>query len=935
MKKTTGKVVSLVLALALVVTSFSATFAFAATKSVTGTVSSTDHDDEIYLANGSGENNSVDLKSWINPELDTKDHQDVSTDVDITAISHVSGDSLVKWKIDEPSDGDAQLTVKSTTKDGTEVISVLYESTYTNDDGDDVTVKARKNFTVHVLDADSIVIGKVYDSGAADFQQTGDDSRKGKEMEAPSSFAQTAYSYKYVGVYKVVKDSGSAMATYVPVPVTTKSSGITATSASDVYNISISGDDVYYGADTSIGSAAVNTAIGNDAGTGNVTPLILKVGKRSNRANDAGVSNVTVTVKKLVAETGTSPVTYKASTDSADKYTLKTKIEKKVDVAASTLAGVTKFTIEKSSGNTILKDTTGVVDQTLKVTDTEIVFPTTTLNVNADEGSVKKISGTVGDLAINDDATVGSVDIDEGIVSVDGGKVGDITTSGAAGDVTVSSGKAGNIDTTDATTDTVVVNGGTVGTIDSDSLVTVNSTDEDTTISTGKITALTVDVFADEANVSIAGITATDDGSEFTIKGEKASVGAVDFDYYDTALNLGDDDDAFTGTIAAPVNAIDGKIVTENEDTVATVTGTVNVDTVTVGSDTKLALPGDVTVGSVDGDGALTIQAGKLYVSDSVSGTTLKLSDTTLAAGTTVFKADSDTVDVDDFNTFGFTLAKTEGSSVDTFKIDSINFAGVVIDQSTANVAVGYSKTFTAVAYPTGTSLPAGSTIVWDFDGSDDVFNVTTSGNTATVTVKALDSTFASENKGTLTATLNDADGYEMDDYEAATSTVTAIAVPEATSDTTSNVSVAKGASYTFKITSTTAPSFGVGTAGVFTVALASHTGNDYFYKITATGNVGASTGIYLNGTKLLVASVKSAFTVDTTKDVTVKGSYTLKVTSAATPTLGVGTAGVFNAQFVTKTGNDYFYKLTSVGAVGTKAGIFVDGTKVFVATVG
>ena len=38
MRKATGKVVSLVLALALVVTSFSSTFAFAATKSETATV---------------------------------------------------------------------------------------------------------------------------------------------------------------------------------------------------------------------------------------------------------------------------------------------------------------------------------------------------------------------------------------------------------------------------------------------------------------------------------------------------------------------------------------------------------------------------------------------------------------------------------------------------------------------------------------------------------------------------------------------------------------------------------------------------------------------------------------------------------------------------------------------------------------------------------
>ena len=96
MKKITGKVVSLVLALALVVTSFSGTFAFASTKSVSGTVSDTDND-EIYLVNGNDTNKNVTklMADWINPTLDTKDHQDVD-DLEISAISHASGDSLVQ-----------------------------------------------------------------------------------------------------------------------------------------------------------------------------------------------------------------------------------------------------------------------------------------------------------------------------------------------------------------------------------------------------------------------------------------------------------------------------------------------------------------------------------------------------------------------------------------------------------------------------------------------------------------------------------------------------------------------------------------------------------------------------------------------------------------------------------------------------------------------
>ena len=53
MKKATGKVVSLVLALALVITSFSATFAFAATETGEATIHVDSHK-ELYLANTNG-----------------------------------------------------------------------------------------------------------------------------------------------------------------------------------------------------------------------------------------------------------------------------------------------------------------------------------------------------------------------------------------------------------------------------------------------------------------------------------------------------------------------------------------------------------------------------------------------------------------------------------------------------------------------------------------------------------------------------------------------------------------------------------------------------------------------------------------------------------------------------------------------------------------
>lgn len=927
MKKITGKVVSLVLALALVVTSFSANFAFASTKkTLSGTVSDTVHDD-LYLVNGTEKN--VDLDEWLTGTgltLETKEHGEV-TNVEIKAVSHVSGDKLVSASID---DDDATLKLKG--KTGTEVVSVLYQGDYTDPDDDDdteYTVKGRADLTVHVYDEGDIVFGEVKDS----------QYKEGEGLDDFETFAMNKNSTKEIGIYKAVpKDSGSALADFESVKLVTSKDDITLASGDSTdnvyyYEMTSGDDDVHvanYADNIKNSTNAFNSVLTATMGRGTIANNLYP--------NDAKTGNVTINVKKLVEDDDTNN-TYKASSDSDDKYTLKTKVEKKIDVSA--IAGYlpsTNYTIEKTDSTTKITGT-GLTATTVK--DCEVVFPDAyvgKVSVNEDS-NVKKISGTVEKVTVGD-AKVGSIDLDNGDVDITDGKVGDVTTDGSKGNVEVTGGTVGNIDTTDVDTaaaGTVKVEAGTVGNIDSDDTVTINSDDEDETLTTGAITSPDVEAFSDDGALNIKSIKSSADNGTFLLKGDKLTVGSIDLDYYDTTVQFGDDDNEFIGKVAAPVNAKNGTIEVDNEDSDVTVNGAVNVDTISVDTDAKVFFDNNVTADSIDGDGSMKIYAGKLYVNESASGVILKLADTTLSAGTTVFKADEDAVDVDDFDTFGFTLDKSTGTDVDTFKIKSLSFAGLAINKTSSKIAKGYSETFTASAYPNGTSLPTGATIKWELDGgSDDVFTLTTTGNTAKVAVSSIDADFASENKTTLTATLYDADGDEMDDYEAATCDITALAVPEATSDTTKDFSVAKGSSYQFKITSTTAPTFTVGTAGVFKVELASKNGNDYFYKITAIGNVGASTGVYLNGTKLLVASVKApAFSTDTTKDTTVKGSYQVKVTAAATPTFALGTAGAFKAEFVKKVGNDYFYKLTSVGKAGAKTGVYVNGVKTFVATVG
>ena len=107
MNKIRGKVLSLVLAAALVVSSFPATFASASSHHTeSGDVSDTDQD-AIYLVNGGKEDSDAgihtltykDIQHWIfgskSSTLETKDHHVV--DAKISDISHSSGDRLVKW----------------------------------------------------------------------------------------------------------------------------------------------------------------------------------------------------------------------------------------------------------------------------------------------------------------------------------------------------------------------------------------------------------------------------------------------------------------------------------------------------------------------------------------------------------------------------------------------------------------------------------------------------------------------------------------------------------------------------------------------------------------------------------------------------------------------------------------------------------------------
>jgi hypothetical protein len=80
------------------------------------------------------------------------------------------------------------------------------------------------------------------------------------------------------------------------------------------------------------------------------------------------------------------------------------------------------------------------------------------------------------------------------------------------------------------------------------------------------------------------------------------------------------------------------------------------------------------------------------------------------------------------------------------------------------------------------------------------------------------------------------------------------------------------------------------------------------------------------------------SFVSDTTRDFSVNGTYQFRITSknGKEPTFVIGTPGVFEIQSVTRSGNDYFFKLRAIGAPGDKAGLYINnGQRLLVATVG
>lgn len=928
MRKATGKVVSLVLALALVVTSFSSTFAFAATKTESGEASSID---DVYLVNLNGlegdalaaakavGRDKFNITEYVTGEtLETYDHI-VLDDIDIYSVS-VSGDNIIR--VTKNDDDEYIATVRDTKGTGKATVNVLFTGTTTLRGDEEITVRGSSKFTVTLLDAKTPILGAAGAADKAAGEGVSSVSALQKNPQYVDSGYKTVVEEKAVTtaeaqVYLPVADTNSAMAKYVAQDLQQAVTSGDKIYETDAYIVSASGTNNYLNVSgDTITYGVANPAVGNSVRLSVYSTKETTVDDQTKYTNNKTVGQATVKVENRVVGDFTE-VAVGDGEKNSDKVNMKENVVRSKSKTYVKLADgwwdVTGGDVESTNAG-------------LVTVSGGKIGALTAASVTVEDGTVGDIEATTANIY---GGTTGDVDADD--VTVDGATVASVSD---ATNVTVNSGK---------------VTGAVSGTT-----VTLDPTSDEDEVSVGAVTAKTLTVNGMLGKASAAGFTANAAEAALSVKGENATIGAIDFDYYSGTVNLVD----FVGTVPAPAKAtytgysetgVNLKSETEDSDneTKATVSGNLAIYTIELNAG-SVTFAGNVKVNNVyGGEADMIINAGALNVTESVAtSNTLKIADAAdVAAGTVVYTAASDIADENSFIGYGYTVKKVSGSSTDAFVIDSISFAGLTMNKTEAEILLGTSETFTASVYPNGTTMPEGAYIKFFLDGDENYISGVDNGNgTATIEAKKYDSDFDVLNKATLTAQVYDQYDIQLEEYGEATCAITVIEKPKTTyvSDTTGNVNVVAGGTYQFKITSTdgSVPQFAVaGDGSIFKLVAQSNEGNDYFFKVQAVGTVGQVCGVYVNkeATPVATLTVSADYTCDTTAvNVAVGATYQVKITANSMPTLAAGNS-IYSVAFASQSGNDYFFKITATqnAKAGDVVGFYINGapSAAFVAT--
>ena len=979
MRKATGKVVSLVLALALVITSFSATFASAASTKTESAGSISAPDSTIYLANlsdleggaldaaKSAGRDSFDLTTYVaGAQMWTEDHI-LADDAEISSVS-VSGDNIIRVTKNSV-DNHYYVTVRDVNATGTATINVLYTakaSELREDEEEAVTVRGSQKFTVVLLDAETPILGAANAAnkpagegvdGIADLQKNPAlDSTKTTESGYVEGDNGDPMSAATAQVYLPYADEDSAMAKYEAQTVIEKDLD------DDTYNAN---DDEEY--DTII-TDPDSTYVVSASGTGANISV-----DASNKMITYGIENPTVgkTVRVTVAslkETGTA--------GSKIYTTNKTVLTDTSKVLNKVVGEFTEVKLGEGQTNQFISATgTGTLSKS-KAYVAIVVDPST----GEDETHYWDVTGADIESTATNKLTLTNVKVGNvsaistsGIELVDS-TAADVTAKSADGsakyDVVVSGGSVtgkvtgANVDVLDeasvadisATATVEVTDGKVTGTIEA-TAVTVGPTNDEDAASVNAVKATTLTVNGSMGKAAAGSYFATtEDDSVLTLKGDQATIGSVNADYRNATITL----ENFVGVVPAiqkgNYTGYDktGVTLTTSDDsdedaTKATVSGNVDIKTLSL-NEGVITFAGKVNVVDVFGNEAdMIINAGALNITGSVStSNVLKIADAAdVAAGTLVYTAATDIAATDSFQTYGYELKLVAGKTYDGFVIESVDFAGLTLDVGNSiELVVGETAVVTASAYPNGTNLPEGTKVEFYLNDADlnYIEGANLGNNQASVTALKYSEDFDVLNKGKLVAVVLDEYDIQLEEYGEAVCDITVVKTKAPTetykSDTTGDVVVASGNTYQFKITSLNgqAPSVVLGSAGVFELVGTAQEGNDYFFKFQAVGASGAATGVYVNGdakVATMYVDGNTGYTCDTTTvNVPAGGAYQVKITAASMPTLLPGNS-IYTVAFASQEGNDYFFKITATSAqAGDVVGFYINGgARAFVAT--
>ncbi len=881
MRKITGKALATVLAMALITSSFSGTFAFAASSERAGSVSFSG-DDEVTLVKDTEDPNKYkfDLEGLIGTmTLTTTDkaEKDVAVDSEDLSFRHAKGDNLISIK-------DGMARVKSD-KTGTETIMVYGEATITRDDRD-ITLKGQKEVTIHVVESGYLFVA--VDEGDVL------ESQKGKEVPA-LELSYNDLDVKKVAVYKAVADKGNLEATYEKTTVNEDGKPMRI-EASSTTRFNVLGED-------------------GEANEDDIVAI-------QNRGKGTGTMKLSIK-----SATGSDKTKFNTTEESTTATILK-----RIDVYENT-------TIDKDGSKTTISpypsDNNGdYMDADSNVAGYDIrVIGGKTVSVTG-SASVGEITNAA-DVSVEDKAKVGDITDATGTVSISGGTVGALDVKGS---VEMSDGTAASIEADE----NISIVGGTVsGDVLTDKDVTIDAEDDEIdTVVNGKVEAtnISVDCSSEDGQIRLAKVVLKDDG-ELNLTGGNVEITELDC-AYEGNVNFVD----FQGTLPTILNAQD---ISVDEDSTVVVTGAVELGSLDIAEGGSIEFRDAVEVESVSGDGKLVVGADKLYVSDSISGDVkLRLAGSNVNVGDVAYKAAKDVGSTDAFSGVGFTVErKSVDSNTDSFLVRSVSFAGVALDKSEVTIAKGFSDTVTVSNYPASTSLPAGASIVWDYSDADrDVFDITADGATLTISVKDYDDVYATSNSFELIATVVDSDGYEIEDYDPATCTVTAIPEVVVSSDLSGIVEVPQGSTKDFVVNSQVEAPVTIGTGNVAVHALKTPFANGQAtYTIKATGAVGTTAGVYAtvpgqNAVKLFIIKVtEPVVTSDTTVDFNLAAGnrYVFKITAPSAPSFTVGNGAVLKTQAGKIDGNDYYFAVYAIGSAGQSTGVYVNGVKVCTVTVG